>query len=952
MIEKLEVENPEKLIVVTVHGIRTFGEWQDRLAALIRSEAPEADVHNYQYGFFSVLAFLFPPFRAIRVWLFRRSLKRILDKNPSARITIVGHSFGTHMVGWALARRFPPPLRPIEQVILAGSVLRQNFDWERLIDEGIVRRVVNDCGTDDSVLILSQFGVLFTGMAGRIGFSGPTGVTLFNRYHPGGHSHYFLGMDGKPDNGFMQTYWLPLILAPGLPLSAVPRPTASAAVGLIQFLVQNADGFKIALIAAVAFLSWQKLYAEPREEATIERLGRLRVIALQQVGNDETVPQGVATLLAIALQNPDDRQALDVALRWLPELRDLRTQLQPRGFPTLALWSGQNLLLTGKRTVSLTGSAAKSYWFSHDRTRLMTYDSGSSINMRDASSGRLLLTIPSHGGGGYPYYDRDETGNFREPVPLQPFKGEIGSMNFGESADGRTIFGIGTSAEPLVGDQRPILLLVDRMNLAFSLCVFPAYRLRLVPDRNGIHAFAANQREEFFEIAAPKPGKACAYLSTDASGAPVSLLSDLAARVAQAPDMEESSLAAADPALEFPALRAANASWSTHPLLQGADSLGFGFGTGVRGTRPLSDREAEAQRQTLIAYAQRHRGVSADEIEIAVGENGIGRSILVSDSGDSLISVIEGGGISYRTTTFCLSRKLDDQIQYCDGINAHGNFHSFAVSRDNRYVAGGDLAAFGRPGMTIFDVRRHKALVLSRQPEGGTNAVAFDTSGNWAFAATPYGVWAYALHSDGRAQLKRIFKISGLLANRHGSEIVSSITASNEHLFYLSDGLLQAISRSTGDVDWLERLPMSDGSLVYDAQSDQLAVNDERCVHLHHGATGARVMQPLCTTQPGATDFAPSAEIEGSISGVRFNSHHKLELWTNAGVYRRDREEPLHRPKPISRSWLHRLAVWLGSDRAQATNENMQEWTMRTGHDVRFLPAQPVRRLEITSKAI
>ncbi len=106
-----------------------------------------------------------------------------------------------------------------------------------------------------------------------------------------------------------------------------------------------------------------------------------------------------------------------------------------------------------------------------------------------------------------------------------------------------------------------------------------------VPDRNGTRAFAANRREEFFEIAAPKPGKVCAYLSTDASGAPVGLSPEFAARVAQTPDMEESSLAAADPALEFPALRAANASWSKHPLLQGVDSLGFDFGTGVRGTR-------------------------------------------------------------------------------------------------------------------------------------------------------------------------------------------------------------------------------------------------------------------------------------------------------------------------------------------------------------------------------
>ena len=221
-------ETSEKLIVVTVHGIRTFGGWQQSLARLIQSKNRDAEVHNYQYGFFSVLAFMFPPLRAIRVWLFRRSLKRIIDRNPSARVTIVGHSFGTHMIGRALARGFLPPPRPIEQVILAASVLRQNFDWERLVDEGIVRRVINDCGTDDLVLILSLFCVLFTGMAGRVGFSGPTGVTLFNHFHPGGHSHYFVGSDGKPSAGFMTEYWLPLIFQPGPPLDGPSRPDASA----------------------------------------------------------------------------------------------------------------------------------------------------------------------------------------------------------------------------------------------------------------------------------------------------------------------------------------------------------------------------------------------------------------------------------------------------------------------------------------------------------------------------------------------------------------------------------------------------------------------------------------------------------------------------------------------------------------------------------------------------
>ena len=52
-------------LVVTVHGIRTFGGWQEKLEGLLASRDSErsekVEVYNYKYGYFSVLAFVFPP---------------------------------------------------------------------------------------------------------------------------------------------------------------------------------------------------------------------------------------------------------------------------------------------------------------------------------------------------------------------------------------------------------------------------------------------------------------------------------------------------------------------------------------------------------------------------------------------------------------------------------------------------------------------------------------------------------------------------------------------------------------------------------------------------------------------------------------------------------------------------------------------------------------------------
>ena len=155
----------EKLII-TVHGIRTFGQWQERLGSLLRQAAPNrVAVENYHYGYFSAIAFLIPLFRWLATRRFRIELSRIAHCYPERDISIVAHSFGTHLVGYGL-RSIPKSERPrIENVILAGSVLRTNFSWGALLSDGSIKRVINDCGIDDSVLLLSETLVLLTGMA-------------------------------------------------------------------------------------------------------------------------------------------------------------------------------------------------------------------------------------------------------------------------------------------------------------------------------------------------------------------------------------------------------------------------------------------------------------------------------------------------------------------------------------------------------------------------------------------------------------------------------------------------------------------------------------------------------------------------------------------------------------------------------------------------------------------
>jgi hypothetical protein len=65
-------------LVITVHGIRTFGNWQERLEALLK-DAPTLDddieVYHYKYGYFSALVFIFPPTRWVVTRRFRKELQ-------------------------------------------------------------------------------------------------------------------------------------------------------------------------------------------------------------------------------------------------------------------------------------------------------------------------------------------------------------------------------------------------------------------------------------------------------------------------------------------------------------------------------------------------------------------------------------------------------------------------------------------------------------------------------------------------------------------------------------------------------------------------------------------------------------------------------------------------------------------------------------------------------------
>ena len=197
-------------VVITVHGIRTFGAWQRRLERLIAPASKDVRFYHFEYGYFSLLAFIIPFTRWLVVRRFQRELRSIFGRVKPSRLDLVAHSFGTHLVGWALRGLSSEEDIRVHTVILSGSVLRSDFYWADLVPTR-VQRVINDCGSKDSVLLASQFLVLFTGMAGRVGFIGMNGPEFSNRYSNFGHGGYFQDPAGQSSDAYMTKYWVPAI---------------------------------------------------------------------------------------------------------------------------------------------------------------------------------------------------------------------------------------------------------------------------------------------------------------------------------------------------------------------------------------------------------------------------------------------------------------------------------------------------------------------------------------------------------------------------------------------------------------------------------------------------------------------------------------------------------------------------------------------------------------------
>lgn len=217
-----------RTVVVTVHGIRTYGQWQSRLRDLVTKRTDLIEFHNYKYGYFTIASFLIPPFRWVQVSRLLSRFRLIQNDLEGRKVVVFSHSFGTYLVAMAVKRLVFENNVDLT-LVLCGSVLRSNFDWSFINGKNV--KIINDCGDSDYVLWGSQAAALGLGMAGKVGFYGFNNNKIINRFFRGSHSLYFEG------NGFMEKHWIPLLTDSRIHQDIDDRPDARLLETYLEGLV-------------------------------------------------------------------------------------------------------------------------------------------------------------------------------------------------------------------------------------------------------------------------------------------------------------------------------------------------------------------------------------------------------------------------------------------------------------------------------------------------------------------------------------------------------------------------------------------------------------------------------------------------------------------------------------------------------------------------------------------
>ncbi|XXF09924.1 hypothetical protein J3Q00_06070 [Pseudomonas sp. D2-3] len=179
--------------VIVIHGMNSRAKWQETFSWEIANRLSySAPVLIYKYGWATIDVFA--------RWLHERLARRLGERMRIAieqaqksrlptRPDIIAHSFGTLLLSRVLENPEFADLR-FGRIITAASIVRPDFDWDRLIEQGRVEAVLNHVGGRDRAVPLAQYAIPGAGPGGKVGYLAAS--TLNVRTDEYGHSGFFV----------------------------------------------------------------------------------------------------------------------------------------------------------------------------------------------------------------------------------------------------------------------------------------------------------------------------------------------------------------------------------------------------------------------------------------------------------------------------------------------------------------------------------------------------------------------------------------------------------------------------------------------------------------------------------------------------------------------------------------------------------------------------------------
>jgi pimeloyl-ACP methyl ester carboxylesterase len=214
------VEFRKPKVVVTIHGIQTTGKWQKEITPHLARHG--LIPYHIDFGWFDFLSFLLPWARNRQVQRIRGELRELVFHADVRRISIIAHSFGTYIAMKVL--ELENGTLSYDRVVLTGSIVRRDFDWQAAFDRKWVLAARNDRATSDFVVSLAEFASrrlrwmtrLDAGSSGRVQFD-QTAPNLIDSCIAGSHS--------ETHNVSKYVRWARFIAYPNLPPDILAKVT-------------------------------------------------------------------------------------------------------------------------------------------------------------------------------------------------------------------------------------------------------------------------------------------------------------------------------------------------------------------------------------------------------------------------------------------------------------------------------------------------------------------------------------------------------------------------------------------------------------------------------------------------------------------------------------------------------------------------------------------------------